>query len=187
MYHLQTEENNGWTFVGMHNIVFIKIPLLIAYIHRPHCSLLFTWRRVYGRFGSKFIVEVGDVVLALELGHEGGRHPPLEHLVPLDPGEEPVLPDGQGVPLPRPQPLLHGPVEQPLDDVLGIWGQVVLELELAPKDPLRDGLPVVSGEWGRASEHVVNQDPETPPVNLLTMPTVENKQYESSTKVLYNG
>ena len=147
----------------------------------------FTWRRVYGRFGSEFIVKVGHIILSLELGKEGGLHPPLQHLIPLDPGEEPVLLYGLGVLLPGTEPLLHGPVEQPLDDVLGVGGQVVLELELASEDPLRDGFSVVAGKWRRSSQHVVDQDAKTPPVHLLSMPTVENKQNQISTKLLYFG
>ena len=119
------------------------------------------------------------------MGQEGGRHPPLQHLVPADPREEPVLLDGQSVPLPGAQPLLHGPVEQPLDDVLGVGCQVILELKFASEDPVCDGLSVVAGKWRRSRQHVVDENSKTPPVHLLTMPTVENKQHETSTKVLY--
>ena len=34
-----------------------------------------------------------------------------------------------------------------------------------------DDLPVVAGEGRGAGQHVVAEDPETPPVHLLTMPT----------------
>ena len=37
---------------------------------------------------------------------------------------------------------LHLAGEQPLDDVLGIGGEILLELELAPHHPLSDDLPV---------------------------------------------
>ena len=144
-------------------------------------NILFTRRRINGRFGSELIIKVGHIILPLELRQEGGRHPPVQHLVPLDSGEEPVLLHGDAVPLTRAQSLLHRSVEKPLDDVLGIGCEVVLELQLPPEHPLRDGLPVVASEGRRAGQHVVNENSEAPPVHLLAMPTVENKQHEIST------
>ena len=134
---------------------------------------MFTWRRVNGRFGREFIVKVGHIIFTRELGQEWRRHPPLQHLIPTDPGEESVLLNGQGVPLTRAKPLFHGPVEQPLDNVFCVRCQVILELKFASEDPLCDGLSVVAGKWRRSRQHVVDKDTKTPPVNLLTMPTVK--------------
>ena len=79
--------------------------------------------------------------------------------------------DGEGIPVPGPEPLVHRPVEQLLQDVLRVGGEVVLELELPLEHPLRDGLPVGAGEGRGSGQHVVNQDAETPPVHLLSMST----------------
>ena len=85
--------------------------------------------------------------------------------------------DGEGIPVPGPEPLVHRPVEQLLQDVLRVGGEVVLELELPLEHPLRDRLPVGAGEGRGSGQHVVNQDAETPPVRLLPMPTMEYKRY----------
>ena len=79
--------------------------------------------------------------------------------------------DGESVSVPGPEPLVHRPVEQLLQDVLRVRGEVVLELELPLEHSLRDGLPVGAGEGRGSGQHVMNQDAETPPVHLLAMST----------------
>ena len=136
-----------------------------------------TWWRVNGGPGSELFVKVGHIILTFEKRHERRRHLPLQNFIPLDTREESVFSDGESVSVPGPEPLVHRPVEQLLQDVLRVRGEVVLELELPLEHSLRDGLPVGAGEGRGSGQHVMNQDAETPPVHLLAMPTMEYKRY----------
>ena len=126
--------------------------------------------RIYGRFGSELVIEVGDVIFTFQLRHEWWSLFSLKNLIPLDSSKESMLLDGKSISISVSKSLLHISVEKLLENILGVWGQIVLELEFALEDPVSDGLPVVAGEGRSSSQHIMNQDTETPPVHLLTMP-----------------
>ena len=129
-----------------------------------------TWGRVYGRLGSELVIKIGDVVRAAEMWEEWRLGRPAEDVLPHHSTEEPVLLQGIGITFPEPETLLHLPIEQFLQYVLRVRGQIVLQLELPLEDPLGDDLPVVAGEGGSPGQHVVDQDAEAPPVDLLAVP-----------------
>jgi len=126
--------------------------------------------RIYGRFGSELVIKVGDVIFTFQLRHEWWSLFSLKNLIPLDSSKESMLLDGKSISISVSKSLLHISVEKLLENILGIWSQIVLELEFTLENPLGDGLPVVPGEGRGSRQHVVDQDTETPPVHLLPMP-----------------